>query len=639
MEFYNRLKNLSLLDKNNSLLKFLFLSIFVLLGQLVVAQRPTRVPTQNSGLDTIKGLNLEIPEERDSLKMSYFELDQINIEKPFLDTILEYFEDYDPVKNFDEFYLTLGNPASSHVSALFSSDDNIFTKLRRDQFPAYTKSIQKLKYYRLNRVYNDLYFAPMGDQAEFLVKARFSRDFEEDVNFSLDYLRISNGGLYQNQYARTTNFGVGFWFKVPDKKYQSILSFTSNNHSEDYNGGHIPTADLFRLPIVRSNINVNLSSADFRKQDFHVAYDSYIGDPAKWNLFHRISYRAGFFRFTDEITTGEFQKDSIYYAPFITDDRGLRNFQEFDVVTNKLVVGRGEEHPVYIAAGITHKYHSYDLEIENLNINDLSIDGRVGLNIKNLFLRADASLGFLNITGNLSLDARIGYRSQKLFSLSGGLKILRNDPYVMDQKLIVSHDLVYDQSFNKKFLSSLYGELKIPSTRTEIKLESVILNNAMYYDTRGRATQYTDNITGLIGSVKQKVGWKWIQSDHIIHFQNFTDNPWNLPNFLSKHKLYVEFPLFDKALELKIGGTFSQYLQNDGVGFMPLTGNFYSLDESLPWYRNLDFFIVGKVKSFRFFATLDNAIDIFNDAIIYQTQYHPQWDATVRFGVRWIIFD
>ncbi len=608
---------------------------------MLLAQRPPSVPSSVSGLDTIKGLNLDIPEERDSMKISFIVLDHVTNEQKFQDSTLSYFEDYDPLKDFNDFYHTLGNPASTHISALFTSRNNrdVFTELRRDQFSAYSKSIQELRYYRLNRVYNDLYFAPMGDQAEFLVKAKFSRDFVEDVNFSLDYLRIANDGLYLNQKARTTNFGVGFWLKFPKKKYQSFLSFTSNNNSEIYNGGHTSTANLFSLPINRQNIGVNLNSADLRKQDFHVAYDSYLGDPAKWNLFHRITYRAGYYRFTDEISATEFTSDSTFYSAFLTDDRGLRNFQEFDVMTNKVVIGRGEEHPVYITAGLTHKYHNYDLEIENLIVNDLSVDGRVGLNIKDLYLKGEASIGLLDNAGNLSLDAKVGYRSQKLFALSGGLKILRNDPYLIDQNLVVSHQELYDRSFNKEFSTSIYGELKIPSSRTEIKLESVILDNSIYYDTLARPTQFVDNITGIVGSVKQKIGWKWIQSDHILHFQNFSDNPWNLPTFLSKHKLYAQFPIFDKAMDLKIGATFSQYLQNNGVGFMPITGNFYSLDESLPWYRNLDIFVAAKVQTFRLFVSVDNAIDLIDNSIIYQTQFHPQWDTRVRFGIRWIIFD
>lgn len=609
--------------------------------QVLSAQRPSSVPSSVSGLDTIKGLNLEIVEERDSMKISFITLGQVTDEQKFQDTLLDYFEDYDPLKDFNDFYLTLGNPASSHISALYTSRDNrhVNTELRRDQFSAYTKNIDELKYYKLNRVYNDLYFAPMGDQSEFLVKARLSRDFAEDVNFSLDFLRVVNEGLYLNQYARTSNFGVGFWIKFPKKKYQSFLSFTSNNHSEDYNGGHLATADLFSTPVNRLNIGVNLNTSDLRKQDFHVAYDSYLGDPAKWNVFHRISYRAGYYRFTDEISAVEFQSDSTFYSAFLTDDRGLRNFQEFDVMTNKIVLGRGEEHPVYIAAGLTHKYHKYNLELENWIVNDLSVDGRVGLNIKDLFLKGKASIGLLDNVGNFSLDANIGYKSQKLFTLTGGLKLLRNDPYLMDQKLIISHQELYDQAFNKEFSTSIYGELIIPSSQTEIKLESVILDNSMYYDIQGLATQFEDNITGLVGSVRQKLGWRWLQSDHILHFQNFSDNPWNLPSFLSKHKLYVQFPIFDKAMDLKIGGTFSQYIQNNGVGFMPVTGNFYSLDQSLPWYRNLDIFVAAKVQTFRLFVSVDNAIDLIDDSILYQTQFHPQWDTRVRFGVRWIIFD
>ena len=610
---------------------------------LANAQRPVQsddTPRDTTDTGNQTGfLGLEIPNLNDSIELDYVYIYDLSKEYVFRDSTLEYFEDYDPTKEFDKFYFTLGNQASTHQSALYQMGNSVFPQLRKDQFETYTIPLESLKFYNLNRPYNDLSFVPMGSQDEFLVKAKFSQEFKEAVNVSVDYMRITHNGQYTSQRARTTNFGIGFWVRNPQKKHQALLSFTSNNHSEAYNGGHLSSIHPDSIIGGRINVPINLAEANLRKQDYRVALDNYIGDPSKWNLFHRIDYRSGYYLFSDDVSATTGSSDRLFYDSFLIDDRGIRNYQSFKTLTNKVLIGRGEEHPVFIAAGLTHKLQNFGLEILDRKDSQLSLDGKVGLNIKNIFVKAEASLGLIGIGGNLLLDASAGYRSKKLFDLSGGFKILRNDPYLQDQLLVLNHQSFYDSALEKMSVSSIYGNLHIPFSRTSVNLESILIDNAVYYSSSGMPLQDAEVITGLKVSAHQKLGWKWIQSDHMVHYQTFSNNLWNLPNLLSKHKLYVQFPLFSKALELKVGATFSQYLQDQGLAFNPITGNFYPIEQSLPWYRNLDFFIAGKVESFRVFVSYDNALDVMIPGINYHALNHAQWDAQFRFGVRWILFE
>lgn len=620
-------------------LVFFFFSLIIV--QAAIGQRPVQQNTTDR--DSIDGssstgfLGLEIPAENDSIELDYVYINDLTKEYVFQDSTLEYFEDYDPTKSFDAFYLTLGNQASSHQSALFQFGNSIFTQLRRDQFPSYTIPLESLKFYNLNRPYNDLSFCPLGSQDEFMVKAKFSQEFKESVNVSVDYMRLTHNGQYKSQGSRSTNFGVGFWIRNPKKKHQMLISYTSNNHTEANNGGHGSGIHPDSIIGGRTNVPVALDGAKLRKEDFQVAIDNYIGDPSKWNLFHRIDYRSGFYLYSDEVSA--ISNDLAFYNDFLTDDRGVRNHQSFKILTNQLLIGRGEQHPIFIAGGLTHKFQNFGFDLSNRKYSQLSIDGKVGLNISNVFVKAEAQFGIIGIAGNLYLNAKAGYKSNKLFTLSGGIKIWRNDPYLQDQYLVLSHQVFYDQAFKKLSVSSVYGDLMVPLTRTSVNVESLIIDNAMYYNEDGLAQQNEEVVTGLKFSVKQKLGWRWIQSDHIVHYQLFNTNLWNLPKFLSKHKLYFQFPLFTKALRIKIGAGFSQYVQDRGLSFNPITGNFYSIEEQLPWYRNLDFFLAGQVDRFRVFVSYDNALDIMIPGINYHAQNYAQWDAQFRFGVRWILFD
>ena len=627
-------------------LKYLLILIFAFSGVIASAQRPIvgGADRQTEAVDTSKSaqtgfLGLEIPVIEDSLELDYVYISNLTKEYPFQDTTLLYFEDYDPIKAFDKFYINLGNQGSTHQSALVSYDSNIFTQLRRDQHPAYNIPLKNLKFYNLNRTYNDITFSPMGSQDEFIVKAKFSQEFKEAVNVSVDYLRVTHNGDYKSQQARSTNFGVGFWIRNPKKKHQMLISYASNNHSEEMNGGHDNTVHPDSIIGGDINVPVNIEDAMLRIEDFHVAIDNYVGDPDKWNLFHRVDYRFGFHLFADEISTSALALDQSYYGDYLNDERGIRNFQSSKVLTNRVLVGRGESHPVFVAAGVTHRYQKFGLELKDRVESQLSVDGKVGLNISNVFIRGEASVGVVNLGGNLWLDAQAGFRSKKLFTLSGGFRLLRNETYIQDQILILNRELIYDTPLNKKTTTSIYGDLEIPYTRTKVSFESMLFDNAIFYDGTGLPLQSEEGITGLKLTVQQKLGWKWLQSDHIIHYQVFNNNIWNLPELLSKHKLYAQFRLFDRQLKLKVGATFSQYVQDEGLAYNPITGNFYPIDDILPWFKNLDFFLAGQVESFRVFVTYENALDLVVPGINYQVLNHAQWDAQVRFGVRWILLD
>jgi len=120
-------------------------------------------------------LGLEIPTIEDSFEMDFVYISDLTKEYPFKDSTLLYFEDYDPLKKFDEFYMNLGNQGSSHQSALVNYDSNIFTQLRRVQHPAYHLALEEMKFYNLNKTYNDVLFSPMGSQEDFIVKAKFGQ--------------------------------------------------------------------------------------------------------------------------------------------------------------------------------------------------------------------------------------------------------------------------------------------------------------------------------------------------------------------------------------------------------------------------------------------------------------------------------
>ncbi len=616
----------------------ILLFFFGFLSSLNAQDFPGSRDQSQAPLDTLNtGLSLEEATGPDTTILNYYYLSDLTELHTFRDTSLTYFEDYHPFKNFEKFYLTLGSPNSSHMNAIWDGGNSVFTNLRFDQYQAFSLRPNKFRFFELNRPYNDLSFIPLGDQNEFQVSAKFSRDFDESINVSIDYLRITNDGEYVLQEGKNTMFSIGFWAKRPNSPHQMLISFYANNHNEQFNGGVSDTSFFNTELPIRTNVPVYLSGVDARNQDFEVALDNYFGDPSKWNAYHQVSYRSGYFRYSDQTTRTSL--DSVFYEDFLIDERGLRNFQKYKTLKNTVLLGRGGDHIFNIKAGLTHQLQLFDFEYDQPSVNDLSLDGSLGFNISNIYLKADAKLGLLNIAGNFLINAEAGFRSSKWFEVDAGLKLLRNDPLNQDQHLGLNGALFWENSLNKKFLTEIYGRLYVPKTKTTLSITSLLIDNAIYYDTLANPLQVDESITGLQLMGRQKLGWKWIQTEHIIHYQVFSENLWNLPELMSKHKLFFKFKLFQNNLHFNVGGTFSQFLQDKSIAFQPVTGTFHPVESASPNFQNLDLFLTAKISNFRILFSWDNAIDFVSPNINYHIHTVPQWDNLFRFGVRWIIWD
>ena len=233
--------------KEKHLFFFLVMSLFFFIPTF--AQRNGQSTNQQSrqGQGDQKGSPLQSFRKisKDSLLIFYYYMDNPNEEFPYRDTLLDnYFHQFDPARSQVLDHGTLGYLGSPTFPLFYQSSLRKGFEVGLHQYDLYKIKVDDLRFYNLKRAYSDFYFSQGGSQDDIQLKGKFSRNFNKNVNVTLDYHRISQYGavapvryFYQNQRARHTALAGGLTFKNKANTYQVFFAFSNNIHQQEDNGG------------------------------------------------------------------------------------------------------------------------------------------------------------------------------------------------------------------------------------------------------------------------------------------------------------------------------------------------------------------------------------------------------------------
>ncbi|NNE26500.1 MAG: hypothetical protein HKN09_06625 [Saprospiraceae bacterium] len=555
------------------------------------------------------------------------------------DTLFTDFEKYDPAKRFETASLGIGNIGSAQQAVRLQQRLGINTVAGFHQYDIYKLDPDDLSFYEQNRPYNDLFFSPVAGQNNFVVGAQFSRDFANDVNVTLDFKRYTQEGFYQNQKTKSTALGFGLWKSNPDKNHDLFIRFVGNNHNEEVNGG-VATDTLFDQELfrLRTAIPVRLSGDTMRHQHFNYIMDNYF-DAVKdrLSMHHQIEFETGYFRYGDDITNTA--NDSLVYGDFLVDNRGLRYYMGFTRINNAFDLG-WKQKVLGVKMGIRHSYQRYTPSNESLTVNDLTVWGALNLNIGNFTsFNGNLDLGVGDNAGNLELKAMIQLDAIQDFKINGFVHIHRYDPSLIQQSLIITEQLIYNNAFAKINDFELGGSLFWEKANLNLKFKSGVRDQAIAYDNRALPYQIDGSIEFLQAELDHRFEWRFIGMENSILYQTFSDNIFNLPKLYSIHNLYIQFRLFKRRLLTQTGILYYNIDYDGGLAYMPLNGAFYPIAQEAQRYHYTEFYANFKVDRFRMFFKIDNFTELWNREVHYQIYNYPQFDYKIRIGVRWQMYD
>jgi len=613
----------------------LFLSIFAIEG---IGQSRPNLNTLPSGVQqtSSSGPNSQsyVP---DTTIVNSFQLGDREKLLPFSDTLIDDQEKYLISRTFRKSSLTLGNHGSAAFPIIYQSQRDIFTDIGFKQYDIYKLSLDSLKFYKLNRPFNDLFFSPFGGSENFVVKGTFAREFDKNLNITLDLDRINQEGFYDGQDTKATSFGLGIWQDRKDKNHQWYLSFLVNNFNESHNGGtpfDLNTDTTYSSNTYRldrgavPNFLPDASVGRTRHQQFSYAVDNFFTNKTgKYKIHHRIQFENGYYRFGDDDT--EDLGDSLVYLQYLTSERGLRTIHKFSRWTNQVDVGF-ETKGFNVELGLVYKNLSVNDDVTRSNYNDLALYSKLDFQLRELTrLTGKLYLGLGNNSGNLDLDTRLNVAPIRGLNIQGKLKILRYDPTLISQRFVITEQEVFNNEFGKTNEFIIGGALNLRKLKLQAEVESGIIDNPVYYNSMAMPTQLDGSTEYLKAIVTHKFFWRFIGLDNSFVYQSFTNNIYG----------YLQFKFFKKRLLGRVG-ILLYHTEHDGhVRFMPVNGAFFPGENTTEYNPYSELYSTFQIERFYIFFKMENYTDALFRKVQYQVVNYPQFDARFRMGVRWQIFD
>lgn len=583
----------------------------------------------------------------DTTILDYFTLSNKHKLYNFSDTLIDEKEKYLITRTFRNASLNLGNSGSAAQPIIYNATRDIYTDIGFHQYDVYKLKLDSLKFFKLNRPYNDLFFSPIGGSRSFVSKATFARTFDKEINITMDFDRINQVGFYESQETKATSFGLGIWQDRKEKRHAWYFTFLVNNFNETHNGGtpfDLNTDTLYSLPefrLTRTGIPTFISETSpgqTRHQNFSYGVDNYVSTKSeKYKLHHRLRFENGYYRFGDELTNSA--SDSLVYLNYLALDRGLRSLYKFSRWTNQIDIGF-DTRSFDIEFGLVYKNLRVDDTQTTNSYNDLAAFSRIGLAIKEVSkLDAKLQLGLGSNAGNIDLDVNLEVRPIKGLNISGDLKLLRYNPSLTNERFIVTESLIYDNDFQKVNEFAIGAKIQIKKIRLSAEIQSGIIDNPIHYDSMAMPLQLEGSTEYFKGIVTHKFFWKFIGLDNSAVYQSFTNNIYNLPKWHTITNGYLQFRFFKKRLLGRVG-ILLYHTEYDGhLKFMPVNGSFYPGENNTEYNPYSELYGTFQIDRFFVFLKMENYTDALFRKVQYQIGNYPQFDAKLRMGVRWQIFD
>ena len=579
-------------------------------------------------------LDVEITPE-DTVTVRSFHLTDIRNLKTFSDTSLTDIEIYSRARNFDTGAYTLGNLGSAQYPLIYRIKKDILTDPGFHQYDLYKTEISDFTYYKIGySAFNDYTFTPLDGDENTRFRARFSTNFANDVNFTINLDRINQLGFYSNQATRSTAFGVGIWKQRPDKNRQTFFTFLANNHNEELNGG----STNFNSRI-RSSIPTPLNEADTRHEDFKYYLDNFFSIlDNRFQVHHQVMFEHGFYIYGDEELT--FRDDTLVYPQnYITDDRGVRYFLGFHKIKNVGDINFNYRN-LNINVGILHQWSRFRTDTEVESVHDATLFSQLNVDVGRIAeFDGRIEFGIGSNSGNLLLDTELKFKAVKSLDLQASLVISRYDPTLIQRSVDVTLLPVFSNMFSKVNEIQIGGLAAYDKIGLSIAFNSGIITNPIFYETTALPAQSAGSTEYIQIIGKHQFFWKFIGMENSGIIQEFTDNVFRLPRIYSTHDLFVQFPIFKKRLLARFGGLYYNIQSDESLAFLPITGSFYPTGEDFDSYPYVEAYANFQINKFRMFVKAENVVDLFLPQEHFLIQNHAQFDWNLRVGIRWLLRD
>ena len=461
---------------------------------------------------------------------------------------------------------------------------------------------------------------------------------------TFNYNRVNQEGEYNSQRVKNTAFGTGIWVDSPSKTYDGFYYYISNSFIQENNGGISDYLILdSNLTQIRSAVPVYTQSGltTYRERIFRAVhhinlYDSKDSLKLKPRLVFTLGtmYKNLFNKYVDEQSSSS----PVFYEGFNVDDRGVRNFVGINTLENEAwirwrLLGSSKK-PTGISAGITHRINRINQEPELYTTNEIFLNGKINIGLKDrVEISGDAYVGVLDALGEYKIEGLAALRAGNLGELEFGILSYQRKPNLLESRLYVSQQLVWDNDFSNINYSHFYGLLRSKKFGLTARLEWKVVDNFIYYDQQKMAQQINSSVSvrQILIQKDQQLGFAHVSA--LFALQQTDEDRLALPSWILQGSGYVTANLFKKKLKVRLGADVRITNSYSGVKYFALPGQFH-LDNSreIPLYPAIDAYSVFNLGKLQVFLKWENINAWWSDDVFLQVVDYPQFESYFRFG-------
>jgi hypothetical protein len=555
------------------------------------------------------------------------------------DSLNARFHQYNPAHQGPYPMGTLGNLGSPARHLFFEISKPKGTHPGHFAFELYKSEFRSFRFYDTDVALSRLYYSQGISQEDGLFNAQFGKNFDNGINFSINYQRINQDGIYSGQRAKHTAFGTGILYRSPGGRLDGIYHYQSNSIIQQENGG-VDTASLNSLPpLISNSVAVILGEGQtfplstHRGRNLTVQHHIHLINPQKDNvqrkaavdLIHTLEIGSTLIKYADNtLNTSEPE----YYDQFVTDDRGIRNF----VAVNTFDTGLDLQFRYRASSpDVTEQLLRVGLEFRNNKINQepleydrqeifLNASGQLGISPR-ISLDGTGYLGLFDANGMYFLSANARIELFKDAETWVNLERYQRIPTLVEARMFVNQVELWRTDFKNVSLSSLQFYYVHPSLKLSLYAGTHVLANGIFFGADRFPVQLDQTAEILqLSASKEILVLGHLGLNAQVMWQQYDADILALPQFIVKGQLFYTGRWFKQRLLVRAGIDLLVTDDYDGVSYFPVTGQFtYEPASQIGAYPAMDVFFSMQVKdAFKAFFKLENFTSYFRDDHFFQ---------------------
>ncbi len=524
-----------------------------------------------------------------------------------------------------------------------------------------------INYYSVPTPLTELYYKTVIQQGQNL-DSFITMNTSPQFNFSIAYKGLRSLGNYLNQLSSTGNFRATASYNSKKQNYTIKTHFTSQDISNQENGGIVNTADFENGDNKfsdRARLQVYLTDAKSLlegKRFFAFQSLRLNTKNQKNNLFLNYKFTAEnkYFVFTQPTVTSQITTQSgattylnrfgsSYVSSGINDKTSYQNL----IHNSGLSFENGDLGKIYFGLS-DFKYHYFYNNV--LVVNGVTIPNAINDHISSFETQYKFQKNNWNAVFEYSnsitkqdlsdLDLKLEYAFDDENQITVGFQKtnkLPNHIFNLFQSAYTNYNWKND------FKNEKTDRFQVAATTKwlDASIEWSRLQDRLYFENTSTTALITlpkqfeaaINLTAV--KIEKDFSFRKFSLANTVIYQKVAQSEriLNLPKLVLRHTLYYSDVLFNKAMDLQTGFTvqyFSQYAANE---YNPLLGEFFVQSEvEIGNFPVVDFFVNAKIKQTRIYLKAEHFNAAFSKSNYFASPSNPLVDFTIRFGLVWNFF-